>query len=145
MTLLKKKLKKMGLDNGIMLKLSEKKVPENFPTTPSDFDLKYNLEERSELEIAYWRKCWGVRAMILKVLHAGDDGGDYPVGAEDLPAIRRGLVKFLNPKTWEEKADSIWEFEEIYESLLQQLINLKWLERYLETHPADSAYFYDSY
>jgi len=146
MTQLKKRQRKMGLDNGIQLKLASKKVPEDFPDKGSldkwDFD---TLEKTGELEVAYWRKCWGIREMILGVLHADQGGGEYPVKAEDLPAIRRGLVKFLNPKTWEEDADSIWEYEEMYETLLQQLLNLKWLEKYLKDHPEDSASFYDSY
>jgi len=136
----------MGLDNGIVLKLSNKKVPEDFPKQEAWWiEPQEEVERRGELHIAYWRKCWDIRNIILGVLHAGQEGGDYPVEAEDLPAIRRGIIKLLNPKTYEDEADSIWEYEERVESELQILLNLMWLENYLKKHPEDSAYFYDSY
>lgn len=136
----------MGLDNGIVLKLSNKKVPEDFPRQEAWWiEPQGEVEKKGELHVAYWRKCWDIRGIILGVLHAGQEGGDYPVEAEDLPAIRRGIIKLLNPKTYEDEADSIWEYEERVESELQILLNLMWLENYLKKHPEDSAYFYDSY
>ena len=136
----------MGLDNGIVLKLSNKKVPEDFPEKGAWWiEPQEEVEKRGELHVAYWRKCWDIRGIILEVLHAGQDGGEYQVEAEDLSAIRRGIVKLLNPKTYEDEADSIWEYEERVESELQILLNLMWLENYLKKHPEDSAYFYDSY
>ena len=136
----------MGLDNGIVLKLSSKKVPEDFPKQDAWWiEPQEEVEKRGELSIAYWRKCWDIRGIILGVLHAGQEGGNYPVEAEDLPAIRRGIIKLLNPKIYEDEADSIWEYEERIESELQILLNLMWLENHLKNHPEDSAYFYDSY
>lgn len=139
----------MGLDNGIILKLSNKKIPEDFPQTKSEntwwIDTQEDVDKDGEMEIAYWRKCWDVRGIILGVLHAGQEGGEYPVEADDLPAIRRGILKLLNPKIYEEESDSIWEYEDRVDSELQMLLNMKWLENYLKQHPEDSAYFYDSY
>lgn len=136
----------MGLDNGIILKLKENKVPEDFPSTESldSFDLEC-VTDRKELEIAYWRKCWGIRSAIMGVLHMKNDDYEHPVEAEDCPAIRRALVSFLKPDYWDENADSIWEYEEMYETMLSILLNLKWLERRLKTNPEETAYFYDSY
>lgn len=135
----------MGLDNGIILKLSSKRIPEDFTKTNAWWmSTDEDVAKDGNLDICYWRKCWGIRAAILGVLHVGE-GCEHPVEAEDLPAIRRELVKFLNPTYWEENGDSIWTYEEIYESLLDDLLNLKWLERYLKKHPEDSAFFYDSY
>ena len=136
----------MGLDNGIILKLSDKKVPKDFPEQDSWWagDQK-EIDRTGEFTVAYWRKCWDIREIILGVLHAGQEGGEYPVEAEDLPAIRRGIVKLLNPKNYEERSDSIWEYEERIDGELQILLNLMWLENYLKSHPEDSAYFYDSY
>jgi len=136
----------MGLDNGIILKLSNKKVPENFPEQDAWWiDSQEDVDENGEFQVAYWRKCWDIRGIILGVLHAGQDGGRYPVEAEDLPAIRRGIWKLLNPKTYEEESDSIWTYDERADSELQILLNLMWLENYLKKHPEDSAFFYDSY
>lgn len=134
----------MGLDNGIILKLSEKKLPEDFPTELDNYE-KNNIERDGEFHVAYWRKCWGIREAIIGVLHMKADEYRHPVEAEDLPALRRELVKFLKPDYWEENADSIWTYEEYYENMLDIILNLKWLEKYLKTHPDDSAYFYDSY
>lgn len=137
----------MGLDNGIILKLKENKVPEDFPSPESldSFELE-NVEKKGELEIAYWRKCWGIRAAIIGVLHMKDsEEWIHSVEAEDCPALRRALIKFLKPDYWEENADSIWEYDEMFETMLNIILNLKWLERRLKTHPEETAYFYDSY
>lgn len=136
----------MGLDNGIVLKLHNKKVPEDFPKQEAWWiDSQEDVDRTGEFHIAYWRKCWDIRGIILKVLHAEQDGGAYPVEAEDLPAIRRGILKLLNPKNYEEYEDSIWEYEDRIDSELQMLLNMMWLENHLKAHPEDSAYFYDSY
>lgn len=136
----------MGLDNGIVLKLSDKKVPKDFPEQDAWWiDTQEQVGKTGGFHIAYWRKCWDIREIILGVLHAGQEGGDYPVEAEDLPAIRRGIVKLLNPKNYEEQSDSIWEYEERLDGELQILLNLMWLENHLKSHPEDTAYFYDSY
>lgn len=136
----------MGLDNGIILKLKDKKVPVNFPKQDSWWvSTQEDVDRNVEFHVAYWRKCWDIRRIILEVLHAGQDGGEYPVEAEDLPAIRRGIVNLLNPKNYKENADSIWEYEERIDNELQILLNLMWLENHLKEHPEDSAFFYDSY
>lgn len=136
----------MGLDNGIVLKLSDRKVPKDFPEQEEWWiDSQEDVDKDGEFHVCYWRKCWDIREIILGVLHAGQEGGEYPVEAEDLPAIRRGIIKLLNPKTYEENSDSIWEYDERVESELQMLLNMMWLENYLKTHPKDSAIFYDSY
>ena len=54
----------MGLDNGIILEIPSKELPKDFPTKLSDFSDK-TLKETGELEVAYWRKCWGIRNAIL--------------------------------------------------------------------------------
>ena len=136
----------MGLDNGIILKLANKKVPEDFPEQEAWWiDSQEDVDKDGEFHVAYWRKCWDVREIILGVLHAGQEGGEYLVEAEDLPAIRRGIMKLLNPKTYEDNSDSIWEYDERVDSELQMVLNLMWLENYLKKHPEDSAVFYDSY
>jgi hypothetical protein len=137
----------MGLDNGIILKLKENKVPEDFPSRESlnSFDLE-EVEKRGELEIAYWRKCWGIRAAIIDVLHMKDsEEWEHPVEVDDCPALRRALMKFLRPDYWEENADSIWEYDEYFEHMLDVIFNLKWLEKRLKDHPEETAFFYDSY
>lgn len=140
---LKRKIK-MGLDNGIILKLEDNKLPEDFPTSIDKYSLE-KVEKDGELEIAYWRKCWGIRAAIIGVLHMPANEYEHQVEADDVPAIRRELHKFLYPEYWEENADSIWEYNEYIEWMLDIMLNLKWLENYMKKHPNAYVYFYDSY
>lgn len=136
----------MGLDNGIILKLESRKIPNDFPETEAWWiDKQEAVDKTGDMHVAYWRKCWGIRGDILNILHAGQEGGIYPVDAEDLPAIRRAITNYLNPKYYKQHANSIWEYDEMLEPLLGCLLNLKWLERHLKAHPEDSASFYDSY
>lgn len=138
----------MGLDNGIRLKLpkvgDEFELPEDFPTELDDYEKK-EFKRSGEFHVAYWRKCWGIRAAIIGVLHMNADEYEHPVEADDLPALRRELTKFLKPDYWEENADSIWLYDEYFDNMLDIIFNLKWLEKYLKEHPEAHAYFYDSY
>lgn len=84
--------------------------------------------------------------MITKVLHMDKDTYEAKVEAEDLRAILRKMPQFFDKTYWEDEGDSIWTFEEAFENiLLQQTINLYWLESYLSEHPDKECYFYDSY
>lgn len=127
----------MGLDNGIILKCSDevfKKIP------------YYDIDEigKEDKHLAYWRKCYGIRKVILNKLHGKDDG-DTPIEAEDIPAVIRVLKPFLSKDYWEENADSIWEYEEYFDNLYMILIRLEWLKEYLKDNPNVECYFYDSY
>ena len=101
--------------------------------------------EENEVELIYWRKCWGLRDAVLQVLHAGDEGGSYQVDAEDIPAILRSIFPFMSKEFWEANGDSIWTFEEKIESLTQDALNLHWLYAYMKGHPEVECYFCDSY
>lgn len=127
----------MGLDNGFVLHGADAK------TIPSFVD--YDIEDADEIQVIYWRKCWGLRANVLRVLHCGGDGGEFKVEAEDIPAIVRGMYKFFDSKVWEEDGDSIWTFEEFMPNLINSVMTLTWLETYLRDHPEVECLFYDSY
>lgn len=134
----------MGLDNGIRLKLPEgKPIPKWVPRR------EHRPEEVDD--ICYWRKCWGIRSAILNVLdpegkrEAEILWGYYPIEVEDIPAIIRALKPFFSKEYWKENADSIWEFDEIFESLLDNVIKLEKLKEYLEENKDASCVFYDSY
>lgn len=130
----------MGLDNGIIARKVNKK---DIPTFVKD---GYKDFKEDAMEVAYWRKCWGIREAMASVGHPIDDNiYDFPIEREDIPAIVRELYKFLDKSYYEENADSIWEFDEIIDNLFQQIINLKWLEGYMEDHPDVEVEFYDSY
>lgn len=133
--------KKMGLDNGFIAKGIKREDIPNFVRPPFD---DYGDEDRG-IELAYWRKCWGLRGAILDTLH-GKDGGYTVVDAEDFPALIQAIKPFFSKEYWDECGDSIWDFYEYFEiGLLQQIINLMWLGDYMKTHPEVTCYFYDSY
>lgn len=131
----------MGLDNGFYVHgLKRKDIP-CFVELPFAFDHK-----DGSIEIAYFRKCWGLRNMICDVLHMPSDCYEMHVDPEDLAAILRKMVPFFKKDYWEDEGDSIWTFDEAFEfTLLQQAINLKWLYSYMLEHPEVTCIFYDSY
>lgn len=133
----------MGLDNGIIIREADK-IKEYLLKCPcfewDDIDEPYNYQH-----IAYWRKCWGIREAILGVLHAPQEGGEYPVEYDDVPAILRALKPFLTREKWDEDADSIWEYDEYLDTMVNTYIRLTWLADYMKDHKELKVYFYDSY
>lgn len=138
----------MGLDNGIILKSKTRiKLPDYlkvdyFESWDEDAVFGY------EYEICYWRKCWNIRAGIFNVLvqNENEDNGHYDVTSHEAKKIAEFLTSYLeNPETWEESNGSIWTFDEYKEHILQNIINLHWLSKYLRENTNCYAEFYDSY
>lgn len=131
----------MGLDNGIYLqgvKREQVKLPW-FVSLPFDSD------RDNEVDICYWRKCWGIRSKIKSILHMSDDDYEYEIEEDDIPALVRMLEEFLDEEYWDQFADSIWSYDEFKPNLLDQIKNLLWLRDYLKENPNVKCYFYDSY
>lgn len=131
----------MGLDNGIILKNPKlKQIPPY---------VKPRFEGNTEyFDVCYWRKCWGIRRIFLRVLdpeHKYENSCKIPIDAEDIPALQRALKPFFDKKYWEENAESIWEYEDYLNVLLQDWVSLCWLENYLKNNLDSECYFYDSY
>ena len=126
----------MGLDNGIYI-------------TKAGNDEKIKLSERYSFwgdEIAYWRKCWGIRRVILEILEESkEEYDDYCISRPQLKEIINALKLFNKKAYWDKHADSIWTFEEFKHNRKKILRNLKWLYRYMYFHPEIKVYFYDSY
>jgi len=135
----------MGLDNGIIIKDADK-IKDDLVKCPC-FKWDETDETYGYQHIAYWRKCWGIRGAILKVLHVDDNsgGGDYPIEHDDVPAILRAIKPFLKRSVWDEEADSIWEYDEILDEMIDIYIRLTWLADYMKSHKDLKVYFYDSY
>lgn len=113
----------MGLDNGIVIKKITKEQIELIPSYIETDITEYNDEIR--IEIVYWRKCWGIRNEIINILHMDSNQYKTKIDMEDIPAIIRMLYKFLSEEYWSKCGDSIWEYEDIKEKLVQNIINLK--------------------
>ena len=132
----------MGLDNGIIIKEADA-IKEDLLKCPC---FEWEDFERDYQHIAYWRKCWGVRGAILKVLHVDEKGGgEYQIEHDDIPAILRALKPFLKREVWDEEADSIWEYDEYIDTMINIYIRLTWLADYMKDHKDLKVYFYDSY
>ena len=128
----------MGLDNGFICKNIKR------DEIPSYVRLPWDCRDE-DVEIAYFRKCWGIRNEILEKLHVKDDEYKIPVEKEDIIPIVKILMKYLDREYYDENADSIWEYDEYKENIQHSIINLMWLRVYMETHPDVTCYFYDSY
>lgn len=133
----------MGLDNGIILKVANKK----------DYEAAYNTfrhedwYNENECEVAYWRKCWGVRnAFLTAVENPKENDGEYPITLDNIDLFIRLHKYFLTEKTWSKEANSIWDWDK--DTKIREAVNhrgLRDLKRWLRDHPDDEAYFYDSY
>lgn len=135
----------MGLDNGIILKANESEDWMNIYCPYYDSKDDFHHEGYC---IAYWRKCWGIRDAILHKLdpkHIQKDGGHYKIEYEDIGALIRALKPFLSRDYWEEKAESIWDYDEYFDNTYHILIRLEWLKDYMKEHPDVECYFYDSF
>ena len=128
----------MGLDNGFICKNIKR------DEIPSYVRLPWDCRDE-DVEIAYFRKCWGIRGEIIRLLHVKDDEYKIPVEKEDIIPIVKILMKYLDRGYYDENADSIWEYDEYKENIQHSIINLMWLRVYMETHPDVTCYFYDSY
>ena len=131
----------MGLDNGIMIRRKD-----NLPFGVRHFDNdEWQKEPRCDIEVAYWRKCWGVRAIILDILGVPSEGADeFKMNRCDVLAVIRAL-KALNKKNWNEGASNFWTWEECKYNHRLNIRRLKRLARIMRKHPDLEVYFYDSY
>lgn len=137
----------MGLDNGIFItNIKKEEIPpfveyeeSTWHTGYEESDIKYCID------IAYWRKCWGIRNEIVRRLHIGDNE-TYKLDSEDITVIIRILKKFMSKESWDDnEASTIWEFEQQFDNMLSILVNLKWLESYKKSNPMIECWFYDSF
>lgn len=134
----------MGLDNGIIIR-EPQAIKEDLEKCPC-FKWDENDAQNGYMHMAYWRKCWGIRKAILKVLHVDEKGdGEFQIEYDDLPAILRALKPFLKEKIWDEEANSIWQYDEYIDDMVDDYIKLTWLAEYMKTHKDVKVYFYDSY
>lgn len=127
----------MGLDNGIILYCSDEDYSKFPYLDERDLGEKYK-------HVVYWRKCWNIRNDIIKTFHFKDGEGG-PIELEDIPKLISLLKPYLNEIYWNENDDSIWSYEEMFDTTYEALVNLEYLKRYLKENPNVKCEFYDSY
>ena len=135
----------MGLDNGICVKKNALTQLINLNNTFIDSN-----DNNNEIEIVYWRKCWGLRNDIMEYLtkkhNVNEDNYSFNLEAGDVKQIIEILISWYDKKKWNSESQSIWTWEEIKGNLLNSIGNLSYLLGKMEDYPHGFiVYFYDSY
>ena len=133
----------MGLDNGIEIRRKD-----NLPNCVLCFDEEWRKKYGYDLEVAYWRKCWNVRAIIFSVLLRGDDNDSIIDITRDelLEIIKRLKDEFHYHDFLEgEWGSCIWDWNTFRNIQKRNLKNLKKLAKMMKRHPEIEVIFYDSY
>jgi len=132
----------MGLDNGIEIKRRA-----DLPTLAfAYFDEEYRAKHNYDLEVAYWRKCWNVRRIIIDVLDVREDNDSYTtMTIDDVDAVITALCK-INKKNWLDCGSTIWDWKEFKGIQRRNIRNLRRLRHMMRKKPeVFEVYFYDSW
>lgn len=138
----------MGLDNGVVVhsnirNLTREMLPElDYPHSTDYCD--------NGIEIVYWRKNWGLRNEVVNYLsnrstineYTGEFIIDTPKQVFDIMKI---IISFMNKEKWEQEGDSIWDYEEIIDTLQRDVGNLAIIASFMKNNPDVYLIFYDSY
>ena len=130
----------MGLDNGIYIKGYKKKP----------FYVKDDLYEQSnQIDLAYWRKYWGLRNDIINIIYENYYGNDSEVllSENQIKKIRNLIMEItFSKKRYLESCGGYWDYN-IYSVLrgIRQMINLTWAARQVRKNPEVEVFWYDSY
>ena len=137
----------IGLDNGIYVKSNKRIITRE--QLPNGIIYPFNKDYEGSVEIAYWRKCWGLRNDIMNTFGWRTKSPDEwkfeistPAQVIDLIAL---IAKWLDKERWEDEGDSIWEYDDIKNMLVQNIINLSIIQSYMTINPDVYLEFYDSY
>ena len=130
----------MGLDNGIYIKGYRKKP----------FYVKDDLYDQSnQIDLAYWRKYWGLRNDIINIIYENYYGNDSEVllSENQIKKIRNLIMEItFSKKRYLESCSGYWDYN-IYSVLrgIRQMINLIWAARQVRKNPEVEVFWYDSY
>ena len=130
----------MGLDNGIYIKGYRKKP----------FYVKDDLyDQTNQIDLAYWRKYWGLRNDIINIIYENYYGNDSEVllSENQIKKIRNLIMEItFSKKRYLESCSGYWDYN-IYSVLrgIRQMINLTWAARQVRNNPEVEVFWYDSY
>ena len=132
----------MGLDNGIGIKRRADLPALAF----TYFDKEYRAKHNYDLEVAYWRKCWNVRSIIMDILNVRENNNSYTIMTiDDVDTIITALRK-INKKNWLAYGSTIWDWKEFKSIQRRNIRNLRRLRRIMRKEPeVFEVYFYDSW
>ena len=132
----------MGLENGINIVRSTK-----LPAITFDyFDEEWRARNNFDLEVAYWRKCWNVRNVLMRALSITEDNDSMtPMDVNDVNNAISSL-RGLNKKNWNDYGGTIWSWSEFKKIQRRNIRNLRRLRRLMKKYPGVfEVYFYDSW
>ena len=130
----------MGLDNGIYIKGYKKKP----------FYVKDDLYDQSnQIDLAYWRKYWGLRNDIINIIYENyyDNDSEVLLSENQIKKIRNLIMELtFSKKKYLESCGGYWDYN-IYSVLrgIRQMINLTWAARQVRKNPEVEVFWYDSY
>lgn len=137
----------MGLDNGIYVKSNSRAITRDI--LPIGIGYPFEQDWRAgQVHICYWRKCWGLRDAIIANFYGRDNEPNEPI-VLDKPSqaieLIKIITKFLDKEAWEMKGDSIWEYSEIHDILIRDILNLAFIASFMYRNPDVYLEFYDSF
>lgn len=127
-------------DNGIYIKGYKKKP----------FYVKDEFYDQSnQIDLAYWRKYWGLRNDIINIIYENYYGNDSEVllSENQIKKIRNLIMEItFSKKRYLESCSGYWDYN-IYSVLrgIRQMINLTWAARQVKKNPEVEVIWYDSY
>lgn len=135
----------MGLDNGFIVKSKKRKL--SIDDLPDGITLPFSNSYTEEgEEIVYWRKNWGLRDAVKRVLGMGQEEYVYEI---DTPRQILNIVEiifhFKDKVAWKDEGRSIWSYNEIEPILQRDIINLILMVPFMQANPDVYIEFYDSF
>jgi len=139
----------MGLDNGIILETNK---PIRYFPWFTDFELitEECTPGKYVYDLAYWRKCWGLRECIFQVTGTPIDSSkyEYDFQKQEIKQVIKLLLEVNNKRDWEDMSN-LWDYQDnnIDKMLFSQIGTLMWVYEWMDKRPQDiiRCYFYDSY
>lgn len=136
----------MGLDNGIYVRSNKRKLTKDMLPATLSYPFPEIEDWTEDLEIAYFRKYWGMRNEIVGSFQHHDE---YNTILFETPEQVRKLISiiasWLNETKWNEEGDSIWEYESAARNLINVIVNLSTIYAFMQNNPDVYLEFYDSY
>ena len=130
----------MGLDNSILIKRTTAS-----PKALATFDQGWTKQYNYDLEVAYWRKCWNVRSIILSTINAcTSNNSEFALNREILGRIIKELSRF-NQINYEDRGYTDWDWRDFRKFHRRNLRALKKLYTMMGKDEDMKIYFYDSY
>lgn len=131
----------MGLDNGFLI---DRKTA-SYEALKAFDDDEWRRKMGYDLEVAYWRKCWSVRAIILDAVCVPEnDCGVYTLTIKDVEQIYTELQK-LTSKNFLERGSCIWDWPTFRRAHRRNLKRIRKLITLMKKCPTMEVNFYDSW